>query len=126
MRQDAFSYMLAMRLLFIPYPLVNLLPGLVGVRLRDFIMTTVLGLIRSMAAYAVLGSGIGKSLPSGGKIDPEALGLDLAPALGALGVLALLPVAYRHLALRLGLPDIGVAKAHRTPLASGSSAHGAQ
>lgn len=125
-RRDAFSYMLAMRLLFIPYPLVNLLPGLVGVKLRDFVLTTVLGLLPSMAAYAVLGAGIGRSLLAGDAVDPKALSLDLAPALAALGGLALLPVAYRHMALRLGLPDIGMSEALRTGTASSSSARGSQ
>jgi uncharacterized membrane protein YdjX (TVP38/TMEM64 family) len=120
-RRDAFSYMLAMRLLFIPYPLVNLLPGLVGVRMRDFLLTTVLGLIPSMAAYAVLGAGLRATLLSGGAIDPKAIGFELAPALGALGLLALLPVAYRHLALRLGLSDIGLAGTRRSGAASSVS-----
>ena len=123
-RRDAFSYMLAMRFLFIPYPLVNLLPGLVGVRLRDFLLTTVLGLIPSMAAYAVLGAGLRASLLSGGAIDPKTIGFELAPALGALGLLALLPVAYRHLALRLGLPDIGLAGTRRSGAASSVSERG--
>jgi uncharacterized membrane protein YdjX (TVP38/TMEM64 family) len=105
-RQDGFSYMLAMRFLFVPYPVANLLPGLMGARLGDFVATTAIGLLPSVIAYAVLGHGVGQALLAGRSVNPVTLTLELIPVFCVMGALALLPVAYRHLARRLGLPDM--------------------
>jgi uncharacterized membrane protein YdjX (TVP38/TMEM64 family) len=58
-RQDAFVYLLVLRLApFIPFVLVNIAPALFGVKLRTFIGATAIGIIPAVFAYAWLGQGL--------------------------------------------------------------------
>src|SRR5262245_26972043 len=94
-RTDAFSYLLVLRLVPIfPFWLVNLVPALVGVRLRSYMLATFLGIIPGTFVYAGLGSGLGEIVkePDLGIIFHASV---LLPIVG-LAVLALIPVAYRH------------------------------
>src|SRR5207237_1324319 len=94
-RADAFNYLLVLRLVPIfPFWLVNLVPALVGVRLRSYMLATFLGIIPGTFIYAGLGSGLGEIVkePDLGIIFHPGV---LLPIVG-LAVLALIPVAYRH------------------------------
>lgn len=97
-RRDAFHYLLVLRLIPVfPFWLVNLVPAFVGVRLRTYVLATLLGIVPGTVVYAGVGAGLESVFEAGGRPDlsivwaPEVLG----PLLG-LAVLALLPVAYRH------------------------------
>ncbi len=60
-RADAFSYLLFLRLVPIfPFWLVNLVPALLGVRLRTFVLGTFIGIIPATFIYAGLGNGLGR------------------------------------------------------------------
>src|SRR5258708_5026573 len=62
-RADAFNYLLVLRLVFIvPFWLVNLVPALVGVKLRTYVMATLLGIITGTFVFASLGNGLGHIL----------------------------------------------------------------
>ncbi|MBL6787281.1 MAG: TVP38/TMEM64 family protein [PS1 clade bacterium] len=96
--RDAWSYMLALRLLPVfPFFLVNLGAALVGVRLSVFALTTYIGIIPGAYVYASIGNGISVLLREGRQPDlslasrPEIFG-----PLVALGVLALAPVVWRR------------------------------
>ena len=94
-RADAFNYLLVLRLVPIfPFWLVNLVPALVGVKLRSYVLATLLGIIPGTFVYASLGSGLGEIVqePDLGIIFHASV---LLPIVG-LAVLALLPVAYKH------------------------------
>jgi uncharacterized membrane protein YdjX (TVP38/TMEM64 family) len=114
-RDDAFSYLLFLRLVpAFPFFLVNLVPAVAGVRLLPFVAATTLGVIPGSAAFAFAGSGLDSviaaqkrfydaCLAAGGAdcqlafdakdiLTPQLLG-----ALVALGLLALVPVAVRRL-----------------------------
>ena len=94
-RTHAFNYLLVLRLVPIfPFWLVNLVPALVGVRLRSYMLATFLGIIPGTFIYAGLGSGLGEIVkePDLGIIFHPGV---LLPIVG-LAVLALIPVAYRH------------------------------
>lgn len=97
-KQDALSYLLVLRLLPIfPFWLVNLVPALLGVRLRIFVLATALGIIPGTVVFSSLGGGLGAVMDQGERPDLSLL-LDpviLLPLLG-LSVLALLPVGYRR------------------------------
>jgi uncharacterized membrane protein YdjX (TVP38/TMEM64 family) len=57
---NAFSYMLFLRLVPVfPFFVVNVVPGLLGVPLRTFVLGTLIGIIPGTAAYALLGEGAG-------------------------------------------------------------------
>jgi uncharacterized membrane protein YdjX (TVP38/TMEM64 family) len=98
LEQDGFSYLLAIRIIpAFPFWLVNLAAALSGMRLLPYAAATLIGIIPATFIYASIGTGIGTVLAMGGKPDlglifrPQILG----PLIG-LGVLSLLPVAWRH------------------------------
>lgn len=102
LERDGAFYLLFLRLVpLFPFWLVNIAPALVGMRLAPYAAATVLGITPAAFVYAGLGAAAGEVLAAGGRPD-----LDLAlspsvllPLLG-LGVLALLPVVWRHVAAR--------------------------
>jgi len=94
-RADAFNYLLVLRLVPIfPFWLVNLVPALVGVRLRTYVMATLLGIIPGTFVFASLGNGLGDIVEEPGLGVLLRLNV-LGPVIG-LALLALIPVAYKH------------------------------
>ena len=114
-RDDAFSYLLFLRLVpAFPFFLVNLVPAFAGVRLLPFVTATALGVIPGSAVYAFAGTGLDSIIATEKHaydaclaaarancqlafhpmdvLTPQMLG-----ALVALGLLALVPVALRRL-----------------------------
>ena len=94
-RADAFNYLLVLRLVPIfPFWLVNLVPALVGMRLRSYMLATFLGIIPATFVFASLGSGLGEI------VEAPDLGIVFHPSvflpIVGLAVLALIPVAYKH------------------------------
>src|SRR5437868_4972502 len=94
-RADAFNYLLVLRLVFIfPFWLVNLVPALVGVKLRTYVLATFIGIIPATFVFASLGSGLANVVEEPGLavlLRPSVLG----PIIG-LALLALIPVGYKH------------------------------
>lgn len=110
-RRDAFNYLLTLRLLpVLPFWLVNIVPGLLGMATLPFMAATFLGIIPATAIYSWVGQGIGAVLRScapGAACDVSVSGIILRPAvLGpmlALAALALAPVVWKRLR-RKGTP----------------------
>jgi len=97
-RQDAFSYLLCLRLVpLFPFWLVNLVAGATGIRLGTYVAATFLGMIPGTFVYASIGSGVGALIETGQHPDHNAIlrPAILLPLIG-LAALALLPVAYKH------------------------------
>ena len=117
-RADAFSYLLFLRLVPIfPFWIVNLVPALVGVKLRTFAAATALGIIPATFVFAFVGAGLDsvivaqqeayQSCLAAARPDcrlsfhiDTALTPELLAALAGLGVLALVPVLVRRLRTR--------------------------
>ena len=58
-REDAFSYLLFLRLVpAFPFFLVNLVPALAGVGLAPFVAATALGIIPATFTFAFVGAGL--------------------------------------------------------------------
>jgi uncharacterized membrane protein YdjX (TVP38/TMEM64 family) len=94
-RADAFNYLLVLRLVFIvPFWLVNLVPALVGVKLRTYVLATFIGIIPATFVFASLGSGLANV------VEEPGLAVLLRPSLlvpiVGLALLALVPVGYKH------------------------------
>ena len=122
-RDDAFSYLLFLRLVPIfPFWIVNLVPALVGVKLSTFAAATFLGVIPATFVFAFVGEGLDsviaaqqaayQSCLAAGRADCRlefhmhaALTPELVGALVALGVLALLPVVVKRLRARSPAPS---------------------
>ncbi len=116
-REDAFSYLLFLRLVPIfPFWLVNLAPGLLGVSFATYVVTTFLGIIPGTFAFALAGNGLDSVIEAqeaahqsclakageGGQescpygLDPSALLTpELIAGLVALGLVSLIPVAVK-------------------------------
>jgi len=113
--EDAFGYLMFLRLVPVfPFWLVNIAPALFGVKLRTYLITTFLGIIPGTFAIALLGSGLGSIIDRQREIYDAcvaqkgadacvfdiSLGALLTPqllaAFGALGVVALIPVAIKR------------------------------
>ncbi len=96
-QENALSYLLVLRLVPIfPFWLVNIVPALLGVPLRLYILGTLAGIIPGTFVYASVGAGLGSVLDRGETPD---LGIIFDPQvllpLVALAALAMLPVGYR-------------------------------
>src|SRR5271169_2140728 len=94
-RADAFNYLVVLRLVFIfPFWLVNLVPALVGVKLRTYVLSTFIGIMPATFVFAGLGSGLANVVEEPGLavlLRPSVLG-----PIAGLVVLALIPVGYKH------------------------------
>ena len=118
-RQDAFHYMLFLRLVPVfPFWLVNIAPALAGVGLGTYALTTLIGIIPGTFAFSILGSGLDSiiieqkavyqsciaqngadncefALDAGALVTPQ-----LLAAFAALGVVAVIPVIIKKLRRR--------------------------
>jgi uncharacterized membrane protein YdjX (TVP38/TMEM64 family) len=113
-RADAFNYLLFLRLVPVPFWLVNLVPALLGVRLRTFVAATALGIIPATFIFAFFGAGLDSVIAAQEatyntcvaaavadcriNFEPASLlTLTLLAALIGLGLLALVPVLAKRI-----------------------------
>lgn len=102
--ENAFSYLMVLRLVpLFPFWLVNLVPALLGVKFRSFVMGTAIGIIPGTFVYVSIGDGLGALFDQGKTPD---LGVIfepriLTPIIG-LAILALVPVIYKKFRNRNG------------------------
>ncbi len=95
-QEDAVSYMFALRFLpIVPFPVANIAPAIFGARFRDYVITTALGIIPGVIAYTWIGAGLGATFAAGGEPDFASVARNLVPAVIALAIVSLLPVAYK-------------------------------
>jgi uncharacterized membrane protein YdjX (TVP38/TMEM64 family) len=95
---DAFNYLLTLRLIpAFPLLIVNVAAGLMNIRVRTFVLASVLGMIPSSFVYAGIGAGLGHIFAQGGPVTLETLFSPriYLPIIG-MGVLAFLPPLWRH------------------------------
>ncbi len=98
--RDSFFYIVMLRLIPLPFFLVNVAPALFRVRIATFAGATALGIIPGTLAYAAIGAGVGEALAEGARVDLSLLS-DPRLVLGFLGlaVLAVMPVILRRAGL---------------------------
>jgi uncharacterized membrane protein YdjX (TVP38/TMEM64 family) len=119
-RDDAFSYLLFLRLVpAFPFFLVNLVPAFSGVRLGTFVAATALGIVPATFVFVFAGQGLDSVITAqknlyqtclaAGRSDcrltfdaADVLTPQLIGALVALGLLALVPVVVKRLRARRG------------------------
>lgn len=94
--ENPVSYMFALRLIPVfPFAAVNIAPGLLGAKYRDYLLTTFFGIIPGTLAYTWIGAAVKGTLLEGGTPDIASLASNFMPAFLALGLVSLLPVAYK-------------------------------
>jgi len=122
-RDDAFSYLLFLRLVPVfPFFLVNLVPAFAGVRLGPFVAATAIGIIPASVVFAFAGTMLDSVIAAQEKahaaclasgapdcmlaFNPrDALTPEVIGALAALGLLALLPVVVKRWRARRARPS---------------------
>ncbi|MEK9960035.1 MAG: VTT domain-containing protein [Rhodobiaceae bacterium] len=100
--RNAFSYLLALRLIpAAPFWVVNIVPALTRMGAGSFVLATFIGIAPGTAVFVSVGRGFDHILGSGSVPDLQVLSSPaiLGP-LVALGLLALLPVAWRRVRTR--------------------------
>ncbi len=103
--ENALSYMFALRLIpLFPFAVVNIAPGLLGAKYRDYFITTFFGIIPGTLAYTWIGAAIKGTLLEGGEVDIGSLAANFLPAFIALGFVSLIPVAYKKMTGRKADP----------------------
>lgn len=97
LRKNEISVLFLMRLVpVVPFFVANLVPALVGVRLRNFVFTTALGIVPGAVVFTSIGVGLGEVFDRGESPDlsllwePQVIG----PILG-LAALAALPIVIK-------------------------------
>lgn len=102
--ENALSYLLVLRLVPIfPFFIVNLVPAVLGVPFRTYVIGTFFGIIPGTFVFASVGAGLGSIFD--GMQDfaiRDALTPEVVTALIGLAVLSLIPVAYKALKARRG------------------------
>ena len=94
--ENAFSYLLFLRLVpLFPFFLVNLAPAFTAIPLRTYVLATLIGIIPGAFVYVNLGQTLGRIDSLHGLVSTETF-----LAFGLLGLLALLPVAWKKLKSR--------------------------
>lgn len=98
-REDALSYLLVLRLVpLFPFWLVNIVPALLGVPVRTYLIGTLLGIIPGTFVFVSVGNGLETIIDRGGIPGVE---IFLEPSvlipIAGLAALALVPVIYKRL-----------------------------
>ncbi|MGG5887422.1 TVP38/TMEM64 family protein [Falsiroseomonas sp. HC035] len=96
-RLDAVAYLLVLRLVPVPFFLVNLVPAFCGVRLGVFAVTTLIGIIPATAVFSLAGAGLGGVLDAGGQFEiGQVLTPQILGALFGLAALSLLAIPLKR------------------------------
>ena len=97
-QNNAFHYLLTLRLVpLFPFFVVNLVPAFLGVKARDYILATFVGIIPGSFVFVSVGTGIGSVFDRGETFSASSiLTPEILIALFGLGALSLLPVAFKY------------------------------
>ncbi len=98
LKENEISYLFILRLIpAFPFFIVNIVPALFDVKLRNYALTTFFGIIPGCFVYASVGAGAGAILDQGGDLNLAGLMTQpkiLLPVLGLI-TLAMLPIIYK-------------------------------
>ena len=101
-KEDALSYLLVLRLIpAFPFFIVNLVPALLGVPLRTFVIATFVGIVPGTFVFSSIGAGLGSIFDDMQELTLKAaLTPQVVTALIGLAVLALIPVVVKRVKAR--------------------------
>lgn len=97
-QKNAFSYLLSLRLVpLFPFFIVNLVPAILGMKLRSFALATGIGIIPGGFVYVSVGTGLGSIFDSGETFSISSiLTPEILIALTGLGLLSLFPTLMKQ------------------------------
>jgi len=99
-QNNELSYLFILRLVPIfPFFIVNIVTAVFDVKLRNYVMTTLFGIIPGALVYVSVGNGIGDALSAGQSVPLKGLMFRPAVILPIIGLilLSLIPVVYKKL-----------------------------
>lgn len=98
LKENELSYLFILRLIpAFPFFIVNIVPALFDVKIRNYVLTTFFGIIPGSFVYASVGAGVGAIFDTGGEVQLSGLMLQpmvIGPILGLIA-LSLLPILYK-------------------------------
>ena len=100
LKENELSYLFILRLVpLFPFFIVNIVPALFDVRLRNYVLSTFFGIVPGSLVYASVGAGIGAVFDAGGDVQLSGLMLQPKVILPIVGLIALslVPVLYKRL-----------------------------
>lgn len=100
LKENELSYMFILRLIpAFPFFIVNIVPALFDVKLRNYVITTFFGIMPGSLVYASVGAGVGTIFEQGGEVKLSGLMLQPQVILPILGLIALslMPIAYKKI-----------------------------
>jgi uncharacterized membrane protein YdjX (TVP38/TMEM64 family) len=103
LKKNELSYMFILRLVpLFPFFIVNIVPALFDVKLRNYVISTFIGIIPGSLVYVSVGNGIGDVVDAGQNVPLSGLMFRPAVILPILGliILSLIPVAYQHMKIK--------------------------
>ncbi len=98
LKQNELSYMFILRLIpAFPFFIVNIVPALFDVKMRNYIIATFFGIMPGSLVYASVGAGVGTVFEQGGEVNLSGLMLQPKVILPIVGLitLSLLPIVYK-------------------------------
>ena len=101
LKENELSYLFILRLVPIfPFFIVNIVPALFDVKVRNYVLTTLFGIVPGSLVYVSVGNGIGDALAAGGDVPLSGLMFRPAVILPIVGLilLSMIPVAYKKFA----------------------------
>ncbi|PHR60697.1 MAG: hypothetical protein COA43_06030 [Robiginitomaculum sp.] len=100
LKENEISYLFILRLVpLFPFFIVNIVPALFSVKIRNYILTTFFGIIPGSLVYVSVGNGIGAALNAGQEIPLSGLMTRpavIGPIVGLI-LLSLIPIAYKKI-----------------------------
>jgi uncharacterized membrane protein YdjX (TVP38/TMEM64 family) len=98
LKENELSYLFILRLIpAFPFFIVNIVPALFDVKIRNYILTTFFGIIPGSFVYASVGAGVGAVFDAGEDVQLSGLMLQpkiIVPIVGLIA-LSLLPILYK-------------------------------
>lgn len=98
LKENELSYLFILRLIpAFPFFIVNIVPALFDVKLRNYVLSTFIGIIPGSFVYASVGAGVGAIFDTGGEVQLSGLMLQpkiIGPIVGLIA-LSLLPILYK-------------------------------
>jgi len=98
LKENELSYLFILRLVpLFPFFIVNIVPPLFDVKLRNYVLTTLLGIIPGSFVFVSVGYGIGDALSAGQDVPLSGLMFRPAVILPIIGLilLSMIPVVYK-------------------------------
>lgn len=100
LKENELSYLFILRLIpAFPFFIVNIVPALFDVKIRNYMLSTFFGIIPGALVYASVGAGIGAIFDQGGEANLGGLMLQpmvIGPILGLI-TLSLIPILYKKI-----------------------------